>query len=110
MNAKGARCARRSGRPEAVELYEEHWREIQVVVTDYKLPGMTGEAVLDNLQRIDPAARAIVMTGYYGECVANALFAKGPHGYLERPFHLEELAENVSRRWRLPDRAAAIGR
>jgi DNA-binding NtrC family response regulator len=80
---------------EALSLYEEHWREIKVVVSDFKMPGMNGEALFDHLQRINPEVRAILMTGFYGDRVAAPLFAKGLRRCIEKPFHLEELVDGV---------------
>lgn len=79
----------------ALSLYEEHWRKIKVVVSDFKMPGMNGEVLFDHLQRINPAVRAILMTGFYGDRVAAPMFAKGLRGCIEKPFHLEELVDGV---------------
>jgi len=79
----------------ALSFYEEHWRKIKVVVSDFKMPGMNGEALFGHLQRINPQVRAILMTGFYGDRVAAPLFAKGLHRCIEKPFHLEELVEGV---------------
>jgi DNA-binding NtrC family response regulator len=80
---------------DAIKLYESKWREIKVVVSDFRMPGMTGDALLDQLREINPDVRAILMTAYYGERALRSMFDYKLHGCLEKPFYLEELTQRV---------------
>jgi len=79
---------------EAIKIYKERWQEIGMVLLDFLLPHMSGDLVFDELQRLNPDVRVVLLTGC-DEAVADPLFEKGLHGYLQKPFNLPELARKV---------------
>jgi DNA-binding NtrC family response regulator len=79
---------------EAIKLYEERWREIGMVFLDFLLPQMSGDLVFDELKRLNPDVRVVLLTGCE-ESVADTLFQKGLRGYLQKPFNLPDLAQRV---------------
>ena len=79
---------------EAFKLYEERCREISMVLLDFLLPEMSGDMVFENLQRLNPDVRVVLLTGCEGT-VADDMFRKGLRGYLQKPFCIEELNQIV---------------
>ena len=79
---------------EAIKLYEEQWRDIKMVILDFRLPQMSGELVFENLQRLNPDVRVCLLTAH-SECVAEKMFKKGLRGYLQKPFSFPDLAQRV---------------
>ena len=79
---------------EAIQLYEERCRDISMVLLDFLLPEMSGDLVFDNLQRLNPDVRVLLLTGCEGS-VAEDMFKKGLRGYLQKPFCIQELAQKV---------------
>ena len=79
---------------EAIKLYAERWREINMVVLDFLLPEMSGDLVFENLQRLNPDVRVVLLTGCEGS-VADKMFEKGLKGYLQKPFCVRELSQKV---------------
>jgi DNA-binding NtrC family response regulator len=59
--------------------------DIDVVILDYRMPGMKGEEVLRGIMRSRPCAAVILLTGYC--CVE----APGAWACLQKPCDLEEL-------------------
>jgi CheY-like chemotaxis protein len=49
---------------EAIELYQQHKAEIDVVLLDLGLPKVTGLDVIPRLKSLNPAVRIIIATGY----------------------------------------------
>jgi DNA-binding response OmpR family regulator len=78
-----------------LEFYEQHWREIQVVLLDYVMPKMTGDLVFECLQRINPAVKVLLLTACEDR-VARQMFQAGLRGYIQKPFYLEDLINRVS--------------
>jgi DNA-binding NtrC family response regulator len=78
----------------ALELYAERWRDISMVILDFLLPKMSGDMVFDELQRLNPNVRVVLLTGC-DEFVAERMFKRGLHGYLQKPFDLQDLAHKV---------------
>jgi DNA-binding NtrC family response regulator len=79
---------------EAIKLYEERWRDIGMVFLDFLLPQMSGDLVFEELQRLNPDVRVVLLTGCE-ESVADKLFQKGLRGYLQKPFNLPDLVQRV---------------
>ena len=77
-----------------LELYEHHWREIDLVLLDYLMPEMTGDVAFECLQQINPDARVVLLTGC-DDHVAPSLFDKGLRGCILKPFYLDELVGRV---------------
>jgi CheY-like chemotaxis protein len=91
---------------EAIRFYEERWREIDMVLLDYLLPPIWGNFVFDELQRLNPDVRVVLLTGC-DESVADDLFEKGLRGYLQKPFKLPDLARKVEEAIRAPSPSPA---
>ena len=69
--------------------------QVDLLVTDVMMPGMTGIELLQRARQIRPDLRAIVMTGHKtSEAVIGALRNRACE-FLEKPFHIEELVEAV---------------
>jgi DNA-binding NtrC family response regulator len=73
-------CA--SGGPAALELAE--LRKLDAVMSDMRMPGMQGEALLEQIQARQPKALRIILSGQLD--VANAAATAGSaHHYLSKP-------------------------
>ncbi|CAN5681599.1 sigma-54 dependent transcriptional regulator [soil metagenome] len=68
-----------------------------VVVTDIKMPGMDGMALLRRLQSVDPSLPVIMMTGHGDVPMAVEAMRIGAYDFLEKPFEPERLAELARR-------------
>ncbi len=63
----------------------------QLVLTDLRLPGMDGLALLDALQRQNPRLPVVVMTAYSSVETAVEAMKKGAADFLPKPFSLDHL-------------------
>jgi len=64
-----------------------------VVVSDIKMPGMDGMALLRRLQSIDPGLPVILMTGHGDVPMAVEAMRIGAFDFVEKPFEPDRLAE-----------------
>lgn len=67
---------------------------IDVVLTDFKMPGMDGHTVLKNVKLINPEIDVVVMTAFGTIESAVSLMKDGAFDYLTKPIDLDEL-ENI---------------
>jgi CheY-like chemotaxis protein len=86
----------RDGR-EAVELFERHRGEIDLVLLDVQMPNLDGAAACEAIRLIDPAARVWFMTGFSSDYTPDELLARGAEGILRKPFRFEQLRDVVRR-------------
>jgi DNA-binding NtrC family response regulator len=77
----------------AVEAFSSG--EIAVTLTDIKMPGRDGIALLDQIKSIDAEAVVIVMTAYSSVDTAIAALRKGAYDYVTKPFINEDLLQTV---------------
>jgi CheY-like chemotaxis protein len=70
----------------ALALFREHADEIRVVLLDLNMPGASGEDVCDEIRRLRPNAKIILISGYSQD--RSPAHAKRPWlaGFLQKPF------------------------
>ncbi len=75
--------------------------EVDVVVTDMKMPGLTGEEVLDRVKKDFPHIPVLIMTAFGS--IDNAVEAMkcGAFDYITKPFSNEELLLSVNKAMKL---------
>jgi len=81
--------------PPALEYLREN-RDIVLVITDLKLPGMDGFAVLQESRRINPDVGVLMVTGYGSVESAVEAMKRGADDYLTKPVDLFELRKRTS--------------
>jgi CheY-like chemotaxis protein len=77
-----------------LKLYAEHWPSIQLVLTDYMMPEMTGDKVFAALKQINLRVKVILVTGS-GDYSHQDLIVQGLRGCVRKPFHLDEIVAKV---------------
>jgi len=68
-----------------------------VIVTDIKMPGMTGLELLQRVKQIDPHIPVILITGQGDIAMAVRAMQDGAYDFLEKPFMPDNLIEIVRR-------------
>ncbi len=62
-----------------------------LVITDIRMPGLTGLDILPRIKKMKPEMPIIVMTAYGSEDVRRRSLERGATTYLEKPIHLSKL-------------------
>lgn len=62
-----------------------------LVITDIRMPGLTGLDILSSVKKFQPGLPVIVITAFGGEEVYRRSMARGADGYLEKPIHFHKL-------------------
>ena len=68
-------------------------QRFDVLVTDLRMPGMDGFALLKESQSLDPSRPVILMTAFTAIDTAMRAFDVGAYQYLMKPFRLDALAQ-----------------
>ncbi len=85
---------------------------VQVLVTDLRLPGMDGLALLNRARKVSPATRAVMISGQADGDQRRAAAQLGAEAILDKPIELSEFLATVTRlletrRPEAPEAAAA---
>ncbi len=69
-------------------LSEDH---VDLVITDIRMPGLSGLDILPAIRRLKPETPIIVMTAYGSEDLRRRTLERGATIYLEKPIRLNQL-------------------
>lgn len=102
LDVMGRRLRRRGIRAvlaaSGVEALEAVGRDtFDAVVTDLKMPGMDGLALMEQLREVAPGLPVVLLTGHAGEEEALEAVRQGAAEYLHKPCDLETLLETLLR-------------
>ncbi len=81
--------------PEALRIYRLMGKEIALVILDYFLPVMDGDAVFDELKAIDPEVRVVLSSGFSEQAQLGNMLACGLRGFIPKPYTHEKLIEQI---------------
>ncbi len=79
----------------ALELAERHADEIDLLLTDVVMPGMSGRELAQLLTEARPGLRTLFMSGYSGEAIAEQGLPQALAAFIGKPFEPEDLADRV---------------
>ncbi len=71
---------------EGIRLYKEHVNEIDVVLTDMGLPSRGGWEVLEEVRKINPAAKVICASGFLENSIREEMLAAGAVEFIQKPY------------------------
>ncbi len=80
---------------EAIALYMEKGREIDLVILDLIMPGMGGGKAFEALRNINPDLKVILSSGYSVDGEARQIMEKGCNGFLQKPFRIADISQKV---------------
>ena len=83
-----------TGGEEGLALYEQMQGEIQVVLLDLTMPGLSGAKTLSRLQLIDPQVRVLLASGY--DEPSELTSGDEPVSFIEKPFTLDSLRDKLN--------------
>ena len=80
---------------EALALANE--TRFDVVLTDVRMPGITGDVLIEKLKKVRPDLVAVIMTGYPTLELAIDAVGIGVHEFLTKPFKLAQLQATIDK-------------
>lgn len=90
----------------ALETAEEGLQELknesyEIIIADYKLPGMNGLEFLKQIQERYPYIRRILISAYGNDEILYEANAVGVQDFIEKPFTSETIEESLSKVFRV---------
>src|SRR5882762_7973683 len=89
-------CLTASSGPEAIRLLEQH--DVAILITDQRMPGMTGIDLLKRTSQLRPHMVRILLTGYTDvEALVEAINSGLVYMYINKPWNNDDLKLRVNR-------------
>lgn len=80
---------------EAVDVYKEHSKEIDLVLSDMGLPGITEEEVFKKLKEINPDVKVTLASGYSEPDIKSKLLEARAKGFIQKPYSPDEVLRKL---------------
>jgi PAS domain S-box-containing protein len=80
---------------EAIALFMGKRNEIDLVILDMIMPGISGGETFDRLREINPEIKVLLSSGYSLNGEAQTIMDRGCKGFIQKPFQIEKLSQKV---------------
>jgi CheY-like chemotaxis protein len=80
---------------EALKIYQQIGTQIGLIILDFFLPVMDGDAVFDELRALNPDVVVVLSSGFAEQSKLGAMLAQGLKGFIPKPYTAEKLLEQV---------------
>ncbi len=80
---------------EALKIYEKMGKQIGLVILDYFLPVIDGDAVFEELRSINPKVSVVLSSGFAEQTKIASMLAQGLRGFIPKPYNRDKLLEQV---------------
>jgi CheY-like chemotaxis protein len=84
----------RSGK-EAIALYKENMTDLDLVALDMIMPEMNGKDTYDELKKINPNIKVLLVSGYSLNKQVEELIDQGCNGFIQKPFDIVKLSQKI---------------
>lgn len=80
---------------DALKIYERIGKQIGLVILDFFLPVMDGDAVFDELKALNPNVNVVLSSGFAEQSKISAMLTQGLRGFIPKPYTSEKLLAQV---------------
>jgi len=80
---------------EAIEVYKQKHKTIDLVIMDMIMPGIIGGEAYDRLKEINPDVKVLLSSGYSLNGQATHILRRGCNGFIQKPFNIKQLSYSI---------------
>lgn len=80
---------------EALKIYEQMGKQVGLVILDYFLPVIDGDAVFEELRSLNPDVNVVLSSGFAEQSKVGSMLAQGLRGFIPKPYSRAKLLEQV---------------
>ena len=93
LDLEGIGCITANSGSKGLDYFERY--DVNIVITDVKMPGMTGLELLKQIKRRRPNTYVLMLTGYGSIDEAVTSMKMGAHQYIMKPVIMEDLLAQI---------------
>ncbi|MCX5826701.1 MAG: PAS domain S-box protein [Deltaproteobacteria bacterium] len=95
LESLGYRVYMAGGGQEGLAIYEEKRDEINLVILDMVMPGISGGETFDRLRESNPDIRVLLCSGYSINGQAQNILDRGCNGFIQKPYKMNDLSQKI---------------
>jgi signal transduction histidine kinase/CheY-like chemotaxis protein len=95
INAPGIDVSLAFSGSEAVKVYKQNWKEIDIVLLDMMMPDIDGQKTFLLLKEINPAIKVIISSGYALNLAIDQTLKAGASAFIQKPYNRHELFHHI---------------
>lgn len=92
----GAKVIKVADGMSALEIYKNKQGDIDLVLLDMRMVGLSGVSTFQQLVDLDPNVKVVLSSGVAPEDDLLAVLTKHKGGFIEKPFNLKQLGDVLS--------------
>ncbi len=81
---------------QGLRLYERYYREIDVVLSDVVMPGMSVKELIERMKDTDPEVKLLFISGYSEQVVIEHGVVDPTMHFLSKPFSIDQLLDKMA--------------
>ena len=95
LSAHGAHIVAFTDPTQALEEFQKSGANIEIVITDETMPGMSGMSLSEKLLKLKPELQIILCTGFSDHATPEAAAQIGIAGFFTKPFNMNKLLDEI---------------
>jgi CheY-like chemotaxis protein len=80
---------------QALDVYRRIGKAVGLVILDFFLPVIDGDAVFDELRALNPAINVVLSSGFTEQSKLGSMLAQGLRGFIPKPYTRQKLLDQV---------------
>ena len=95
LASKGYRVLEADSGEAGIAIADKHEGQIDLIITDVMMPGMSGREMVNKLNQTRPAIRILYLSGYTEDAIVSEGKFESGTAFLQKPFSLQSLSKKV---------------
>lgn len=79
----------------ALEIAKSHQKDIQMLITDVIMPGISGAELSGQITKLFPSMKVLFVSGYTADMLKDHGITPGPMSFLAKPFNTRQLLQRI---------------
>lgn len=80
---------------EGLQIYSRLGSQISLIILDFFLPVLNGDAIFDELKALDPKVQVVLSSGFAEQMKLGSMLARGLRGFIPKPYTSQKLLDQV---------------
>ena len=81
---------------EGIKIFEVNKNRIDLIISDFNMPGMNGQEVVNTIRLMDPGVKVLLSSGGMGDAKEEEIVLRGFDGFLNKPYTMNTLSIKIA--------------